>query len=124
MRALETALLLAGGFAYGYPDLALLGASGGLAVVCGVGFAFWRPSLGVDRVADPDRVARGEPARMTLTVRNTGESGANVTRVTPGPVGACGAPSPAPPQVLPGLGSVTYTWTCTALAAGELRRRQ
>ncbi|MEU4237729.1 DUF58 domain-containing protein [Actinoplanes sp. NPDC026619] len=65
------AALLAGGFRYGYPDLALLGAVALVAVVCGLVFAFWRPRLGVERAADPDRVARGEPARMTLTVRNT-----------------------------------------------------
>jgi uncharacterized protein (DUF58 family) len=64
-------LLLAGGFAYGYPDLALLGAAAGVAVLGGAGFAFWRPRLGVQRVADPDRVAKGAAARMTLTVRNT-----------------------------------------------------
>ncbi len=59
------------GFRFGYPDLALLGAVAVVAFGCGVVFALWRPRLGVDRVADPDRVARGEPARMTLTVRNT-----------------------------------------------------
>ncbi|MFI6074047.1 DUF58 domain-containing protein [Actinoplanes sp. NPDC051343] len=64
-------VLLWGGFAFGYPDLALLGAAAAVAVVCAVLFAFWRPTLGVDRVADPDRVARGEPAAMTLTVHNT-----------------------------------------------------
>jgi uncharacterized protein (DUF58 family) len=63
--------LLWGGFQFGYPDLALLGAAAAVAVVCAVLFALWRPTLGVDRVADPDRVARGEPAAMTLTVRNT-----------------------------------------------------
>ncbi|MBM2620479.1 DUF58 domain-containing protein [Actinoplanes sp. LDG1-06] len=63
--------LLVAGFQYGYPDLALLGAAAGVALACGVVFAFWRPRLGVERVADPDRVARGEPAQMTLTVRNT-----------------------------------------------------
>ncbi|WP_097319246.1 DUF58 domain-containing protein [Paractinoplanes atraurantiacus] len=68
---LAAAGLVAVGFRYGYPDLALLGAAGGVALVCAVGFALWRPRLGVERVADPDRVARGEAARMTLTVRNT-----------------------------------------------------
>ena len=63
--------LLGVGFRFGYPDLALLGAAAGVAVVCGVVFAVWRPGLGVERVADPDRVGRGEPAHMTLTVRNT-----------------------------------------------------
>jgi len=62
--------LLGLGFHYGYPDLALLGAAAGVAVAVAVVFALWRPRLGVDRVADPDRVARGEPARMTLTIRN------------------------------------------------------
>ncbi len=69
--AVAAVLLLIGGFRLGYPDLALLGAAGGVALICGVVFALWRPRLGVERVADPDRVARGEPARMTLTVRNT-----------------------------------------------------
>ncbi|MFF5292081.1 DUF58 domain-containing protein [Paractinoplanes globisporus] len=64
-------VLLVAGFRFGYPDLALLGAIAAVALVCGVAFALWRPRLGVERVADPDRVARGEPARMTLTVRNT-----------------------------------------------------
>jgi len=62
--------LLALGFHYGYPDLALLGAAAGVAVAVAVMFALWRPRLGVDRVADPDRVARGEPARMSLTIHN------------------------------------------------------
>jgi uncharacterized protein (DUF58 family) len=65
------AILLGAGFRFGYPDLAVLGAAAAVAFVCAVGFAWWRPRLYVDRVADPDRVARGEPARMTLTVRNT-----------------------------------------------------
>jgi uncharacterized protein (DUF58 family) len=64
-------VLLGLGFRFGYPDLALLGAAAAIAFGTGVGFAFWHPLLHVDRVADPDRVARGEPAQMTLTVRNT-----------------------------------------------------
>ena len=64
-------VLLGAGFRFGYPDLALLGAAAGAAVLCAVVIAMWRPRLGVERVADPDRVARGEAARMTLTVRNT-----------------------------------------------------
>jgi hypothetical protein len=64
------AVLLEAGFRYGYPDLALLGAAAAIAVAGAVIFALWRPRLGVERVADPDRVARGEAARMELTVRN------------------------------------------------------
>ena len=68
---LTAVALLVAGFRYGYPDLALLGAAAGTAVVAAVVFAFWRPRLGVTRVADPDRVARGEPAGVTLTISNT-----------------------------------------------------
>jgi uncharacterized protein (DUF58 family) len=63
-------LLLGIGFRFGYPDLALLGAAAAVALLCAAGFALWRPSLAVERVAEPDRVARGEPAAMTLTARN------------------------------------------------------
>ncbi|MET0492214.1 MAG: DUF58 domain-containing protein [Actinoplanes sp.] len=69
--AVAALVLLVGGFRYGYPDLALLGTAAAVAVACGVVFAVWRPGLGVDRVADPDRVSRGDPAQMTLTVHNT-----------------------------------------------------
>ncbi|GGK72356.1 DUF58 domain-containing protein [Mangrovihabitans endophyticus] len=64
-------LLLAAGFGGGYPDLALLGAAAVAATAGAAGFALWRPRLGVRRRAEPDRVARGDPARMTLTVDNT-----------------------------------------------------
>jgi uncharacterized protein (DUF58 family) len=64
-------ILLGVGFRFGYPDLAVLGTAAAVAVLSGAVFAAWRPRLGVERFADPDRVARGEPARMTLTVRNT-----------------------------------------------------
>jgi uncharacterized protein (DUF58 family) len=66
-----TLVLTVAGFRFGYPDLAVLGAAAGVAVLAAVVFALWRPRLGVERRAEPDRVARGEPARMTLTVRNT-----------------------------------------------------
>ncbi|WP_205650355.1 DUF58 domain-containing protein [Actinoplanes solisilvae] len=68
---LATVLLTGVGFRYGYSELALLGAAAGVALGCAVGFASWRPRLNVERVAEPDRVARGEPARMTVTVRNS-----------------------------------------------------
>ncbi|WP_432898470.1 DUF58 domain-containing protein [Micromonospora matsumotoense] len=64
--------LLGTGWRFGYPELTVLGAAGAVAVGQAVLGAARRPRLVVDRVADPDRVAVGEPARMTLTVRNTG----------------------------------------------------
>ncbi|MFC3500054.1 DUF58 domain-containing protein [Micromonospora krabiensis] len=64
-------LLLGVGFRYAYPELALLGAAAATAVGYAAVVAAWRPRLAVTRHADPDRVGRGEPASMTLTVRNT-----------------------------------------------------
>ncbi|MET8091377.1 DUF58 domain-containing protein [Micromonospora sp. NPDC005220] len=65
-------LLLGAGFRFAYPELTLLGAAAGAAVGYAALVAAWRPRLTVTRRADPDRVARGEPASMTVTVRNTG----------------------------------------------------
>ncbi|WP_371409409.1 DUF58 domain-containing protein [Micromonospora zamorensis] len=65
-------VLLGVGFRFAYPELTLLGAAAGAAVGYAALVAAWRPRLTVTRLADPDRVARGEPASMTLTVRNCG----------------------------------------------------
>ncbi|MFF0255794.1 DUF58 domain-containing protein [Micromonospora zamorensis] len=65
-------VLLGVGFRFAYPELTLLGAAAGAAVGYAALVAAWRPRLTVTRLADPDRVARGEPASMTLTVRNAG----------------------------------------------------
>ncbi|MEW2428802.1 DUF58 domain-containing protein [Micromonospora sp. NPDC047644] len=65
-------VLLGAGFRFAYPELTLLGAAAGGAVGYAALVAAWRPRLTVTRRADPDRVARGEPASMALTVRNTG----------------------------------------------------
>ncbi|MFG3702484.1 DUF58 domain-containing protein [Micromonospora sp. NPDC047620] len=65
-------VLLGAGFRFAYPELTLLGAAAGTAVGYALATAAWRPRLEVTRSADPDRVARGEPAAMTLTVRNAG----------------------------------------------------
>ncbi|WP_328372584.1 DUF58 domain-containing protein [Micromonospora zamorensis] len=65
-------VLLGAGFRFAYPELTLLGAAAGAAVGYAALVAAWRPRLTVTRLADPDRVARGEPASMTLTVRNSG----------------------------------------------------
>ncbi|MFI7608289.1 DUF58 domain-containing protein [Micromonospora sp. NPDC049366] len=64
-------LLLGVGIRYAYPELALLGAAAATAVGYAAVVAAWRPRLAVTRHADPDRVGRGEPASMSLTVRNT-----------------------------------------------------
>ncbi|NES14619.1 MULTISPECIES: DUF58 domain-containing protein [Micromonospora] len=65
-------VLLGVGFRYAYPELTVLGAAAVVALGYALATAAWRPRLAVERTADPDRVARGEPAAMTLTVRNTG----------------------------------------------------
>lgn len=65
-------LLLGAGFRFGYPELALLGVAAVIALAGAAGSAGWQPRLTVRREAQPDRVSRGESARMTLTVRNTG----------------------------------------------------
>ncbi|MEH0846273.1 DUF58 domain-containing protein [Micromonospora sp. CPCC 205711] len=64
--------LLGTGFRFAYPELTLLGGAAAIAVGHAVATAAWRPRLAVDRRADPDRVARGEPTRMSVTVRNAG----------------------------------------------------
>jgi uncharacterized protein (DUF58 family) len=64
-------ILLGTGFGFGYPGLAMLGAAAGIALACAAASALWRPLLRVERFARPERLARGEPARMSLTVRNT-----------------------------------------------------
>ncbi|MBQ1052159.1 DUF58 domain-containing protein [Micromonospora sp. C51] len=69
-------LLLGAGFRFGYPELTLLGAAAGTALAVALVAAARRPRLRVSRQADPDRVARGEPATMTLTVGNAGRVGA------------------------------------------------
>ncbi|WP_076473605.1 DUF58 domain-containing protein [Micromonospora avicenniae] len=65
-------VLLGVGGRFAYPELTLLGAAAGVAVGYAALVAAWRPRLTVIRTASPDRVGRGEPATMELTVRNTG----------------------------------------------------
>jgi uncharacterized protein (DUF58 family) len=62
---------LAAGFAFGYPELVVLGCACLLATAFGAAYAAWRPNLRVERVVEPDRVMRGESGRVTLTVHNT-----------------------------------------------------
>ncbi|MGA3540475.1 DUF58 domain-containing protein [Micromonosporaceae bacterium DT194] len=63
-------LLLTAGFRFAYPELAVLGAAAAVAVAGALLHAAGQPRLTVTRSADPDRVARGEPATMTLTLGN------------------------------------------------------
>jgi uncharacterized protein (DUF58 family) len=82
------ALLLATGFWFGYPELAALGAASAVAVIGALIFVGWRPRLAVARVADPDRLMRGESSRVTLTITNASRLfGANLVardRLRPG----------------------------------------
>ena len=59
------------GWRFGYAELAALGGAAVVAVVFAVLHAAWRPKLSVSRQVEPDRVGRGEPAGVTLTVRNS-----------------------------------------------------
>ena len=47
-----------------------MGCAAVVAVVGALGFVAWRPRLTVDRVADPDRVMRGEPSGVALSIVN------------------------------------------------------
>ncbi|QOC91341.1 DUF58 domain-containing protein [Micromonospora craniellae] len=74
---LVAAVVLAGaGFRFAYPELTLLGVAAGGAVAVATVTAARRPRLEVRRKAHPDRVSRGDPASMTVTVRNAGRWGA------------------------------------------------
>jgi uncharacterized protein (DUF58 family) len=64
------ALLIGAGFRFGYPELAAIGAAAIVAVAGALVFVAWRPRLGVERVADPDRVMRGEDSQVALTITN------------------------------------------------------
>jgi uncharacterized protein (DUF58 family) len=64
--------LLAAGFGLGYAELALLGGAALAALLCATAHAARRPRLEVRRVAEPDRVTRGEASTITLTVHNAG----------------------------------------------------
>jgi uncharacterized protein (DUF58 family) len=70
------AALLGVGFVFGYPELAVLGATAVVALVCAFGHAALKPVLAVSRSVDPDRVSRGEGSTVTLTIRNVGRFGA------------------------------------------------
>ncbi|MDT4987189.1 MAG: hypothetical protein QOI74_1283 [Micromonosporaceae bacterium] len=62
--------LLGAGFAFGYPDLTVLGCAALVAVGLAAAHTALRPTLAVTRHADPDRVMRGDHSQVQLTVRN------------------------------------------------------
>ena len=77
--------------------------------------------------ATPATAAVGQPIALSLTLANGGGatgSTANVTAVVPAVVPAdaatCTAPAPAPPAVLPGGATVTFTWSCTGSSPAAL----
>ncbi|GIH18410.1 DUF58 domain-containing protein [Rugosimonospora africana] len=87
------AILIVAGFAFGYPELAVVGAAALLAAAWAVGDAAWQPRLSVARSVEPDRVARGEPCAQTLVVRNASRLRA-ATLIAQDACG--GAPVPVP----------------------------
>jgi uncharacterized protein (DUF58 family) len=90
-------LLLVAGFVFGYPELAAIGCAAVVAVLGAVAFVAWRPALVVERVADPDRVMRGESSVVTLSIRNASRFfGASLIardRVTQGRAAATAKPA-------------------------------
>ncbi|RZS34394.1 uncharacterized protein (DUF58 family) [Herbihabitans rhizosphaerae] len=66
------AVLLGTGYVAGYPVLVALGAGATGAIVAALIVAIARPRVAVVRELRPERVHRGDPATVTLCVRNPG----------------------------------------------------
>lgn len=64
------ALLYAGGFALGYPELVVLASAGLLALAVALVFVAYRPRLRVERHVEPPQVVVGQPALGLLEVEN------------------------------------------------------
>jgi uncharacterized protein (DUF58 family) len=62
-------MLVVAGFRFEYPELTVLGCAAFVALVGALAYAAWRPRPSVRRVAQPDRVVRGEASQITLSVR-------------------------------------------------------
>jgi uncharacterized protein (DUF58 family) len=90
---LAGAALIVTGFAFGYPELVVVGGAAVVAVLCAVGYAAFRLRLTVSREVDPERVTRGEPCRQTLRVRNSARLRA-VTLIAHDTCGARSVPVP------------------------------
>ncbi|MBO0686478.1 MAG: DUF58 domain-containing protein [Candidatus Dormibacteraeota bacterium] len=72
MTLVAAALLCAGAFLLGYPELAVPATAAVLAVLAGVAWSIRTPSLKVSREIAPTKVARGEAAVGVLSVSNAG----------------------------------------------------
>ena len=68
--ALAGLACLAAGWVLGYPELAVLGCAGLLAVAAAVPTVLRRPHVELSRDVYPVRVSRGQPAVCALSVRN------------------------------------------------------
>lgn len=71
--AISGALLLALGYRLDYTEPVTIGAAAVTAFGVALLVAGWRPRLTVTRVVAPERVERGQPCRVALTVRNDGK---------------------------------------------------
>jgi uncharacterized protein (DUF58 family) len=72
VAVLATGLALAGaGYGFGYRELVALGVVAVLVFLAALGVAGSRPSVVVDRVAEPRRVIRGELCTAVVNVRST-----------------------------------------------------
>ncbi|HVO19754.1 MAG TPA: IPT/TIG domain-containing protein [Anaeromyxobacter sp.] len=79
-------------------------------------------SLSASLSATPTTISVGQTTSVTLTLNNTGQASAQVTKVTPSSsTGAATCPT-VPTQTLPvtiaGGTSTTLTWTCTGASGG------
>ncbi|MCC3762981.1 DUF58 domain-containing protein [Glycomyces sp. TRM65418] len=70
--AVAAVALLGAGWAWGYPELATVGAAAALACVAAGSVIAAKPRLDVERSVTPDRVSVDDTATVSLTVTNTG----------------------------------------------------
>src|SRR5258706_3958937 len=132
------AALIGIGFAFGSPELAVLGATALVAACCAIVYVAWRPALTVERAVRPERVSRGEPCTHTLTVRLRGRlrpatlvaedlcGGLPVAvpliRLRPGQDTAVDYPVPTGRRGVVGIGPLTVARTDPLALAGTRRR--
>lgn len=75
------------------------------------------PAVLAAQLDEEGAVRVGLQFAVTLVVVNTGQAGVLVTRVEPSvaprDVATCGLPAPLPPLSIEGLGTRTFSWSCT-----------